>query len=152
MPVTAMIRIGKLLPLLLSCLLTLSVASTVEAASGSRPKIGLALSGGGAKGLAHIGVLKVLDEAGIEIDYIAGTSMGSIVGALYSIGYEPATMERIVLEQDWQATLSDDISRRNLSMEEKVEDGRYMISLPIRMTSAGWGRVQFCGGIPVTID
>ena len=53
---------------------------------GQRKKVGLVLSGGGAKGVAHIGVLKVLEEAGIPIDYIAGTSMGSLVGALYAIG------------------------------------------------------------------
>jgi NTE family protein len=101
------------------------------------PRIGLALSGGGAKGLAHIGVLKVLKEAGIKVEYISGTSMGSIVGALYSIGYDPETIERIVLEQEWQALLSDKIRRRHLSMEEKQEDNRYMFSFPIHKRSIG---------------
>ena len=62
----------------------------------SRPKIGLVLSGGGAKGAAHIGVLKYIEEAGIPIDYIAGTSMGSIIGGLYSIGYTPEQMDSMV--------------------------------------------------------
>lgn len=66
-----------------------------------KPKIGLVLSGGGAKGFAHVGVLKVLEEAKIPIDYIAGTSMGSIVGGLYACGYDATTLEKIILKQDW---------------------------------------------------
>ncbi len=62
---------------------------------GKRPKIGLVLSGGGAKGFAHIGVLKVLEENGIKVDYITGTSMGAVVGALYSVGYSPEEIEKI---------------------------------------------------------
>ena len=68
---------------------------------GQRKKVGLVLSGGGAKGVAHIGVLKVLEEAGIPIDYIAGTSMGSLVGALYAIGYDAHTMDSLVRRQNW---------------------------------------------------
>jgi len=63
--------------------------SFAQSGNRQRPKLGLALSGGGAKGIAHIGVLKVLEEAGLVPDYIAGTSMGSLVGALYAIGYTP---------------------------------------------------------------
>ena len=70
-----------------------------------RPKIGLVLSGGGARGIAHIGVLKVLEEVGIEPDYITGTSMGSVIGALYAIGYRSDQLEKIVLEQDWDILL-----------------------------------------------
>lgn len=61
-----------------------------------RKKVGLVLSGGGAKGVAHIGVLKVLERAGIPVDYIAGTSMGSIVGGLYSIGYDAEMLDSLV--------------------------------------------------------
>ncbi len=132
---------NRLLAILLLCLLPLSAVfvrtCTAQSSITPRPTIGLALSGGGAKGLAHIGVLKVLEEAGIQVDYISGTSMGSIVGALYSIGYTPETIEQIVVEQDWQAVLGDDIRRRHLSMEEKQEDNRYMFSFPIRNSSIG---------------
>ncbi len=96
-----------------------------------RPKIGLALSGGGAKGLAHIGVLKVLEEAGVPIDYIGGTSMGSIVGALYAIGYRADELEKLALKTNWANLLTDEVSRRYVAMEEKIWDGRYMGSFPI---------------------
>lgn len=68
------------------------VAQTQDSTANTQPqrkKVGLVLSGGGARGVAHVGVIKVLEEAGIPIDYIAGTSMGSLVGALYAIGYTP---------------------------------------------------------------
>ena len=96
-----------------------------------RPKVGLALSGGGAKGLAHIGVLKVLEEANVPIDYIAGTSMGSIAGALYAIGYRVEDLENLALNTDWTDLLTDELSRRYVAMEEKIWDGRYMGSFPI---------------------
>jgi len=66
-----------------------------------RPKVGLVLSGGGAKGIAHVGVLKVLEEAGLKIDYIGGTSMGAIVAGLYSVGYDADSLQNIVLNLDW---------------------------------------------------
>ena len=69
--------------------------------SQGRPKVGLVLSGGGAKGFAHIGVLKVLEEIGMPIDCITGTSMGSIVGALYAIGYSAEELEQLVGTTDW---------------------------------------------------
>ncbi len=91
-----------------------------------RPKIGLVLSGGGAKGLAHIGVLKVLEESGLKVDYITGVSMGSIVGALYSIGYSATEIENISNSLKWNELLYDEVSRDNISIEEKDEDGRYV--------------------------
>ena len=72
----------------------------------SRPKVGVVLSGGGAKGTAHVGVLKVLEKAGIPIDYIVGTSMGAIVGSLYSIGYSPEELDSIMMKQDWNRILA----------------------------------------------
>src|ERR1700744_1926642 len=68
---------------------------------GPRPRIGLVLSGGGAKGLAHIGILKAIDSAGLKIDYITGTSMGSIIGGLYEIGYSADSIEKITRGIDW---------------------------------------------------
>lgn len=97
----------------------------------TRPKVGLVLSGGGAKGLAHIGVLKVLEENGLKVDYITGVSMGSIVGALYSIGYSASEIEDIANSLDWNELLNDEVSRDNISIEEKDEDGRYVGQLMI---------------------
>ncbi|MBE0653590.1 MAG: patatin-like phospholipase family protein, partial [Bacteroidales bacterium] len=99
---------------------------------GGRPKIGLVLSGGGAKGLAHIGVLKVLEEAGIRPDYIGGTSMGSIVGGLYSIGYSADSLEKIAKSTNWNYLLGDQVSRRNLTIEEKEDNDRFFVSFPIK--------------------
>lgn len=98
----------------------------------ARPKVGLVLSGGGAKGFAHIGVLKVLEEAGIRVDYITGTSMGGIVGGLYAIGYDAKSLERLVLEQNWSDLLNDEFSRRNLSMRDKDENDKYILSFALR--------------------
>lgn len=84
-----------------------------------RPKVGLVLSGGAAKGMAHVGVLKVLEEAGIEPDIITGTSMGSVIGGLYAIGYRADSMERLLLQQDWEQVLSDRIELENVILEEK---------------------------------
>lgn len=97
---------------------------------GERPKIGLALSGGGAKGLAHIGVLEVMEEVGLPPDYITGTSMGSLVGALYSIGYSTKDIREVVAEVDWDVVLANKISFERVTMEEKPYYGRYIAELP----------------------
>ena len=96
----------------------------------SRPKVGVVLSGGGAKGTAHVGVLKVLEKAGIPIDYIVGTSMGAIVGSLYSIGYSPEELDSIMMKQDWKQLLSDQQKRENMSLESKEQSDKYILSLP----------------------
>lgn len=102
-------------------------------AQDEKPTIGLALSGGGAKGAAHIGVLKVLEEAGIEVDYISGTSMGSFIGALYAIGYDADRIEDIFLDLDWnQIIFEDSIDRHALSIQEKQFDARYVREFPIQ--------------------
>jgi NTE family protein len=95
-----------------------------------RPKIGLTLSGGGAKGIAHIGILKAIDSAGLKIDYITGTSMGSIVGALYAVGYSGNQIEEITKEINWNELLSNISDMRSIIMEEKDEYGKYAIELP----------------------
>lgn len=97
-----------------------------------RPKIGLVLSGGGAKGFAHVGVLKVIEEAGIPIDYITGTSIGSIIGGLYAIGYDATTLENIVGNENWEELLSNGVKREYISAITKEEQSRYLISLPIK--------------------
>ena len=106
------------------------------------PKIGLALSGGGAKGLAHIGVLKVLEQEGIKVDMISGTSMGSIVGGLYAIGYSAAEIEKIMHGMNWDELLADNISRQSISIEEKEEDGRYVAEFKVKK-----GKVQLPKGM-----
>ena len=72
-----------------------------------RGKVAVVLSGGGAKGISHIGVLKVIEQAGIPVDIVTGTSMGSIIGGLYSIGYTPQQLDSIVRGQNWLYILSD---------------------------------------------
>ncbi len=76
-----------------------------------RPKIGLVLSGGGAKGFAHIGVLKVLEEAGIKIDYIGGTSMGAVIGGLYASGYNASQIDSIFKQTNFDELINDYIPR-----------------------------------------
>ncbi|HYF30043.1 MAG TPA: patatin-like phospholipase family protein [Chitinophagaceae bacterium] len=111
------------------CCCLLYIASTSQDA-GKRPSIGLTLSGGGAKGLAHIGILKAIDSAGLQIDYITGTSMGSVVGGLYAIGYSGDTLEKMAREVDWDLLLSNQSSLRGLFMEEKSEYSKYVVELP----------------------
>lgn len=98
-----------------------------------RRKVGLVLSGGGAKGVAHIGVIKVLEEAGIPIDYIAGTSMGAIIGGLYSIGWSTQELDSLVRNQDWMALLSDKIPRRDKLLSEKEITDMYILSVPLSL-------------------
>src|SRR5450631_4797031 len=81
-----------------------------------RPKIGLTLSGGGAKGLAHIGILKAIDSAGLSIDYITGTSMGSIIGSMYASGYSSDSILYIARHMHWDQLLSNQSSLRNIIM------------------------------------
>jgi len=95
-----------------------------------RPKIGLTLSGGGAKGLAHIGILKALDSAGLHVDYVTGTSMGSIIGALYAAGYSADSIETIARKIDWDLLLTNSSSLQTLLMEEKDEYSKYAVELP----------------------
>lgn len=111
-------------------LLFLPLSAAIAQQQGERPKIGLALSGGGAKGLAHIGILKAIDSAGLKIDYITGTSMGSIVGGLYALGYSADSIEGMARRMDWDVLLSNQTSLRALIIEEKEEYGKYAIELP----------------------
>ncbi len=85
-----------------------------------RPKVGLTLSGGAAKGMAHVGVLKVIEKAGLKIDYIGGTSMGGLVAALYAIGYDADTLANMVSSLDWDRLLSDDIPRNGAIHRRKI--------------------------------
>jgi len=111
-------------------ILLTGIASAQTLPVSGRPKIGLTLSGGGAKGLAHIGILKAIDSAGLKIDYVTGTSMGSIMGGLYAVGYSGDSIENIVRHIDWDLLLSNQSSMRSIIMEEKDEYGKYVVELP----------------------
>lgn len=108
--------------------------SSICSAQQDRPeesplKVGLALSGGGARGFAHIGALKVLEEVGMPIDYIAGTSMGSIVGGLYAIGYSADEIEQVVTEVDWDDLFSDTPPRNLWSYQKKQASSKYILGV-----------------------
>ncbi len=107
-----------------------------------RPKIGLVLSGGGAKGLAHIGALKVLTEAGIYPDYITGTSMGSIVGGLYAIGYSLEELEDLAIKLDWDNYFNDALERKYLPIEERGTADFYQLTFPVEK-----GKVELPKGL-----
>ena len=113
-------------------LLTISITSYSQdsTSESSRPKVGLVLSGGGAKGAAHIGVLKYIEEAGIPIDYIAGTSMGSIVGGMYALGYTSDEILSIISEVDWDRLISDQVERKKISYERKYESRSQLLTIP----------------------
>lgn len=93
-------------------------------------KIGLVLSGGGAKGLAHIGALKVIEESGVQIDYIGGTSMGAIIGSLYASGYSANQLDSIFRTTDFRKLIGDELPRNTKSHYEKEGTGRYIVSFP----------------------
>ena len=93
-----------------------------------RKKVGVVLSGGGAKGMAHIGVLKVLEKAGIPIDYITGTSIGSIVGGLYSIGYNAHSLDSMVRTQDWTYVITDKEDLSKQSFLDRKKENTYLFS------------------------
>lgn len=97
-----------------------------------KPKIGLVLSGGGAKGLAHIGVLKVIDSLGIKIDYIGGTSMGAIVGGLYASGYTGKQLDSIFSTLNIDDLVQDNIPRKSKLLFNKRNDDIYALSLPFK--------------------
>jgi NTE family protein len=96
-----------------------------------QPKVGLVLSGGGAKGFAHIGVLKEIDKAGLHLDYIGGTSMGAIIGGLYAIGYTGNQIEEIMLSTDFLALLRDQLPRNAKTFFEKEYGEKTVITLSV---------------------
>ena len=119
---------------LLTCMAFLLLASLTAYSQDStqtvRPKVGVVLSGGGAKGAAHIGVLKYIEEAGIPIDYIAGTSMGAIIGGLYAIGYSPDEIRDLIGSVDWDRLISNQVERKHISYERKAESRSQILTIP----------------------
>lgn len=94
------------------------------------PKVGLVLSGGGAKGLAHIGVLKVIDSLGIKVDYVAGTSMGAVIGSLYASGYSGKQLDSIFKTVDFDAIINDNLPRASTAFDERANTEKYLVKLP----------------------
>lgn len=111
--------------------------------NGKVPKIGVVLSGGGAKGLAHIGVLKILEEEGVRVDYIGGTSMGAMVGGLYASGYTAKQLDSIFRVIDFDRVVQDNLPRRVKSFYDKENDEKYAITFPFQ-------KMRF--GIPVALS
>lgn len=109
-----------------------------------RPRIGLVLSGGGARGIAHVGVLKALEKMRVPIDCIAGTSMGAIAGGFYASGMTPSEIEKVVTESDWNYIFSDRTPRRELDFERKHDDSEYMVKLELGFNN---GHVTFPKGL-----
>jgi NTE family protein len=112
-------------------LLSIVMISASSQQTGQRPKIGLALSGGGSHGFAHIGVLRVMEEAGLYPDLITGVSMGSVVGSLYSMGYSLDSMQFTLKTIDWDLMLSDKIPENKVIFPEKRYFFNHLISLPL---------------------
>ena len=116
--------------ILIVCLLSLLSEVYSQETSSEDIKVGLVLSGGGAKGLAHIGALKVIEESGVRIDYIGGTSMGAIIGSLYAAGYSAKQLDSIFNELDFDKLIQDDIPRSAKTFYEKEESEKYALTLP----------------------
>ncbi|MDP5064112.1 MAG: patatin-like phospholipase family protein [Haliea sp.] len=123
----------------LLCFVSNQAAHSSESlvAQAERPKIGLALSGGGARGAAHVGVLKVLEEMRIPIDFIAGTSMGSIIGGLYASGMTPEEIQKGLNSMDWEHIFSDTPPRKNRSLRRKRDDELYLVNASIGLSDEG---------------
>ncbi len=118
-------------------LLIVFASLTVFSQEQKKPKIGLVLSGGGAKGFAHIGVLKVLEEAGVKIDYIGGTSMGAVIGGLYASGYNASQIDSIFQATNFNELLNDFIPRSSKNFYEKRNDELYALVLPFNKLKIG---------------
>jgi NTE family protein len=119
------------------CLLATFNSGLVRAEEGSRPKIGLALGGGGAKGGAHVGVIKVLEELNVPIDYIAGTSIGAIIGGLYASGMTSDELAEALASIDWAEAMQDRPPRRDLNFRRKEDSARYLFDLEVGIGRGG---------------
>ncbi len=130
----------KIIALLTLGLMTAgSINASIDEPQGvkTRPKVAVVLSGGGAKGMAHIGALKVIERAGIPVDIVTGTSMGALIGALYSIGYDSHALDSMVRVQDWNLVLSDRTDPRLLSLSERAKDYTYLLSKEVNISKHG---------------
>jgi len=122
---------------LLAFIFSVTLSFSQEVVEKKDVKVGLVLSGGGAKGFAHVAVLKVLEEAGVRIDYIGGTSMGAIVGALYASGYSANQLDSIIKITDFNKILTDDLPRKSKPFYEKESGEKYILTVPIKDRKLG---------------
>ncbi|HET9949659.1 MAG TPA: patatin-like phospholipase family protein, partial [Longimicrobiales bacterium] len=113
------------------------LAGEPEPAAPLPATIGLALSGGGAKGIAHVGVLRALERLGVRVDVVAGTSMGSVVGGMYALGLSVDSIEAVIASADWPALLGDVVARERRSVEQRRLDERAILSVPLDDGSLG---------------
>lgn len=118
-------------------LLVIPAMALSQTEGDARPKIGLVLSGGGARGVAHVGVIKVLDEMRIPVDYITGTSMGAIVGSLYASGMSAKEVEQTILNADWTMWLSDRPSRADRPYRRKADDFGFLVDFEVGVRHDG---------------
>ncbi|HAJ45632.1 MAG TPA: hypothetical protein DCL54_03510 [Alphaproteobacteria bacterium] len=121
----------------------LFIASEASA-SNERPKIGLVLSGGGALGVAHVGVIQELERAGIRPDIVVGASMGAVVGGLYASGYTGAELETVVRDMNWDQIFSDNPPRDGLSFRQKRDESKFPVKPKLRVRD---GAVQLPAGL-----
>ncbi|MEM1262555.1 MAG: patatin-like phospholipase family protein [Pseudomonadota bacterium] len=127
----------------LLCLLVATAGSFVRAGE-TGPRIGLVLSGGGARGAAHVGVLKALKEMNIPVHAVAGTSMGAVVGGLYAAGMEPEALERLVTDIDWQDAFSDRSARTTRTFRRRQDDLGYLVKFDVGFND---GEIQLPKGL-----
>ena len=116
---------------LLLLLIMTAMLSNAEENSSARPKVGLVLGGGGALGMSHVGVLRVLEEQRVPIDYICGTSMGAIIGGLYASVMSPDEIQAFLEGLNWNEVMSDNTPRRELAFRRKFENQRYLIEMGV---------------------
>ena len=132
----------------LICLWTLGVAvppvSAAAPQAAERPKIALVLSGGGAKGAAHLGVLKVLEEMRVPVDIVLGTSMGSYVAGMYALGYSADEVTQKTLQMDWNKGYQDKVTRQDLSLRKKVQADEFQLQTDIGLSD---GKVKLPEGM-----
>ena len=118
----------KILLILAAVMMIGTVSAQTDSTALSRKRVAVVLSGGGAKGMAHIGVLKVLERAGIPVDIVTGTSMGSIIGGLYAIGYNANSLDSMVRVQDWSYVITDKEDMRRQSLGDRKKQNTYVFS------------------------
>ena len=145
-------------------LLTMGAAmAQTDSTTTGRKRVAVVLSGGGAKGMAHIGVLKVLERAGIPVDIVTGTSMGSIIGGLYAIGYNANALDSLVRVQDWGYVISDREDLSNQSLSDRKKQNTYFINTNLGKKDKNAGGIikgknlaelfqQLCVGYTDSID
>ena len=123
-----------------------------------RPTVALVLSGGGAKGAAQVGALKYLEEIGMPVDFVCGTSIGGMLGGMYAVGYDSGTLEELFRNQDWDVMLSDYVAPSYIPYSTKMYNSRYVVSIPFDTArevldsrlpeGPGYRRQTFLGSLP----